>query len=425
MKDRRPFGRPVVAIVLVALIVAVAALAAVGFVEAFHKAPQRRVAIVIPPPPASVQAARAAQVGRWVDTGLAALEARQRSAWQAALPARGRAAHEALGELYARLSSIPWTSLHAQVTTTNALTGVYDVKIVGRPGGAGPSDRIVAERLLVVGHAGGSLIATGDISPAAMRTKYFMAFRRPRVIVRDGAVVVFDESWRPLAAELAGDMPRARADVKALLGVTGDRPIVVFLYSSPPEVGRYLGQVKAQKREQFFARLPDTTSGVLWWPTDVGVLASALPLADPWTEHMLAHEVTHTLTWRWFYSTRHAPPLLLEGMATAVEGARSYLLLRAEVAAGNRSMPLLSALARPDLWTGVRMARVTLAYLEGGALVKYVLADWGRAALKRFCVDVADSSLSGPAIKDVVSRDLHVSWGSFYRGWKSYVMTLQ
>jgi hypothetical protein len=252
-----------------------------------------------------------------------------------------------------------------------------------------------------------------------------MAFRTPHAIVRNGAVVVFDESWRPLAAELAADMPQARADVDAVLGVTGDRPIVVFVYSSPAEVTAYLGQTDAQKREQFFARLPTTTSSKRWWPTDVGVLASALAPADPWTEHMLAHEVTHTLTWRWFYDTAHAPPLLLEGMATAVEGDRSYLPLRVEVAAGNRSMPLLTSFARSDLWTGVAMARVTLAYLEGGALVKYILADWGKATVKRFCVDVADSSLTGPAIKQVVRDDLHVSWGRFYAGWKAYVMTLQ
>ena len=139
---------------------------------------------------------------------------------------------------------------------------------------------------------------------------------------------------------------------------------------------------------------------------------------------MLAHEVTHTLTWRWFYNTTHAPPLLLEGMATAVEGARSYYPLRVEVAAGNRSMPLLAAFANPNLWTGVRMARVTLAYLEGGALVKYVLARWGETTLKRFCIDVAGGSLSGAAVKQTVRSDLGVSWGSFYSGWKAYVMTL-
>ena len=208
-----------------------------------------------------------------------------------------------------------------------------------------------------------------------------MAFRTPHVIVRDGAVVVFDESWRPLAEELAGDMPRARADVNAVLGVTGDRPIVVVrLYSSSAEVADYLGQSAALKREQFFARLPTTTSAKLWWPTDVGVLASALAPADPWTGHMLAHEVTHTLTWRWFYYTAHAPPLLLEGMATAVEGDRSYAAAARRGGRGQQEHAADVAFARPDLWTGVAMARVTLAYLEGGAMVKYILAEWGKAA---------------------------------------------
>ncbi|MGZ4199234.1 MAG: hypothetical protein ACXVP1_03525, partial [Thermoleophilia bacterium] len=365
------FGRSVAVPVLVALIVVLAALAVAGFVKAF-RAPVRR-AIVIPPAMAAANA-RTAQVQRWIDGGLVALGARRPAAWRAALPAQGRSARRALGDLYAHLAPIPWTGLHALVAPIAGQPGVFDVKIEGRPGGAGPSDRVVAERLLVVAPAGGRLVVTGDRSPAGLRREFLMAFREPRAIVSHGAVVVFDESWRPLAEQLAGDMPQARADAHAMLGVSGDRPIVVYLYSTPIEVTDYLGQTKVLERQRFFARLPTTTSSKRWWPTDVGVLASALAPAVPWAEHMLAHEVTHTLTWRWFYNTQHAPPLLLEGMATAVEGARSYLPLRVEVAAGNRSMPLLSTFARPDLWTGVHMARVTLAYLEGGALVKYILA---------------------------------------------------
>jgi hypothetical protein len=71
------------------------------------------------------------------------------------------------------------------------------------------------------------------------------------------------------------------------------------------------------------------------------------------------------------------------------------------------------------------MARVTLAYLEGAALVNYVLAHWGEATLKRFSVDVAGGSLSGAAVKQTVRADLGVPWSSFYAGWKAYVMTLQ
>ncbi len=424
MQVRKVFGRSVGVPLLVALIAVLAALAVGAFVEAFRAPPQKR-AIVRTLPAATGASVPAAQVRRWIDAGLPALEARHRAAWEAALPAKGRAASQALGALYSHLATIPWRGLHTVVAPISGEPGVYDVKFEGRPGGAGPPDRVVAERLLVVGRSGVRLVATGDRSPAGIRREYFMAYRTPHAIVRNGAVVVFDQSWRPLAQELAGDMPQARADVKAVLGVTGDRPIVVFVYSSSTEIADYLGQGRAQEREQFFARLPTTTSTKLWWPTDVGVLASSLAPADPWTVHMLAHEVTHTLTWRWFYATAHAPPLLLEGMATAVEGARSYLPLRVEVAAGNRSMPLIMSFARPDLWTGVAMARVTLAYLEGGALVKYILADWGQAAVKRFCVDIADSSLTRAAIRQVVRRDFHMSWGRFYAGWKAYVMTLQ
>ncbi len=421
MQVRRVFGRSIPLSLLAVLIVALGALSAWGFVEAF-RAPSHGASTTSSAP--SRPTVGASDVRRWIDAALPALETHRAAAWRAALPARGSAARQALRDLYGRLAPIPWSGLHA-VVTPSGQPPTFDVELVGRPYGAGPPQRIVAERLLVVERAGGRLVATGDQSPAGIRDEYLMAFRSPRAIDAHGAVVVFDESWRPLAEELAGDMPRARADVAATLGVTGDRTIVIMLYSTPAEVSHYLGQNKTLANERFFARLPDTTSSKRWWPTDVGVLASALTPADPWTEHMLAHEVTHTLTWRWFYNTAHAPPLLLEGLATAVEGARSYYPLRVEVAAGNRSMPLLATFADPNLWTGMRMARVTLAYLEGGALVKYVLSRWGQTTLKRFFVDVADGSLSGPAVKQTVRADLGVSWGSFYSGWKAYVMTLQ
>ena len=424
MQVRRVFGRSVPVPLLAALVVGFAVLAAWGFVAAFRASPERR-AIVIAPPPSARSSVAAREVRRWIDAGLPTLTAHRAAAWRAALPARGSAARQALRDLYGHLAPIPWSGLHAVVSAISGQPATFDVKIEGRPGGAGPPQRIVAERLLVVERSGGRLVADGDQSPAGIRHEYLMAFRTPHALVADGAVVVFDESWRPLAEKLAGDMPRARADLAAKLGVTGDRPIVVMLYSTPTEITRYLGQSKVLERERFFARLPTTTSSKPWWPTDVGVLASALTPADSWTEHMLAHEVTHTLTWRWFYNSPHAPPLLLEGMATAVEGDRSYWPLRAEVAAGNRSMPLLTTFARPDLWTGVRMARVTLAYLEGAALVKYILAHWGEAALKRFSVDIAGGTLAGPAVKQTVRADLGVSWSSFYAGWKAYVMTLQ
>ncbi len=421
MKSRAASGRAVVAPILAFVAVALVALAAGALVEAFRPAPAHRAIVISPPASATVTAA---QVTRWFDAGLPALADRRRAAWLAALSAQGAAPRSALDDLYRHLAPIPWTHLHALVVARRGVPDVFDVRIEGRPAGAGPSTRIVAERLLAVSRVQGRLVVTGDRSPARMRHMYLMALRRPRAVVRDGAVVIADASWRPLAEELAGDMPYARAAVAAELGVSGGRPIVIVLYSSAAEVSEYLGQARTLEREHFFARLPTTAPETLWWPTDVGVLAPALAPADPWTRHMLAHEVTHTLTWRWFYHTAHAPPLLLEGLATAVEADRSFAPLRAEVARGNRGMPLISALAKRDLWNGVDMTRVTLAYLEGAALVKYVLAGWGQAELKRFCVDIAQTSLKPAAIKLVVSRDLRVPWARFYTGWKAYVMTL-
>ena len=414
---RRTLVAPVLAVVAIALV----GLAVGALIEAFRTPPVHRATVIAPPAGATVTAA---QVERWFDAGLPALAARRHSAWRAALPARGTAARHALDDLYEHLAPLPWTRLHALVTARRGLPNVFDVKLEGRPGGAGPSTRIVAERLLAVDRVGGRLVATGDRSSARLRRMYFMAFRRPRAVVAHGAVVVADASWLPLARQLAGDMPGARATVAAVLGVSGGRPIVVVLYSSGAEVTGYLGQTRLLEREHFFARLPATAPGTLWSPTDIGILASALAPADPWTREMLAHEVTHTLTWRWFYHTPHAPPLLLEGMATAVEASRSYRPLRAEVSGGNRSLPLLGALAKRDLWNGASMTRVTLAYLEGAALVKYVLAGWGRAELRRLCVDISRTSLAPAAVKRVVRRDLGVSWPRFYAGWKTYVMTL-
>ena len=421
MKSRAASGRAVVGPILAVVAVALVALAAGALFEAFRAPPKHYAIIVSPPAGATVTAA---QVTRWFDAGLPALATRRGAVWRTALPARGAAPRNALDDLYRHLSPIPWTDLHALVVARRGVANVFDVKIEGRPAGAGPSTRVVAERLLAVSRVRGRLVATGDRSPARLRHKYLMALRRPRAVVRDGAVVLADASWLPLARELAGDMPFARAAVAAELGVSGGRPTVIVVYSSAAEVAAYLGQSRALEREHFFARLPTTAPKTLWWPTDVGVLASALAPADPWTRHMLAHEVTHTLTWRWFYHTAHAPPLLLEGMATAVEADRSFAPLRAEVAGGNRVMPLIRALAKRDLWNGVAMTRVTLAYLEGGALVKYVLAGWGQAELRRFCVDIARSSLKPAAIERVVRRDLQVSWPRFYAGWKAYVMTL-
>ena len=422
MDDRRRQGRSPGRPLLLLAVATLLAVSGIAFVEAF-RAPARRVAVISVGSPAAA-AVPATTVQRWIDAALPAVTAHDEAAWRGVLAPRGAAARRALDDVYRHLTPIPWTDLHVVVRASRQAPGAYDVKFAGRPGGAGPSGRVVAERLLVVGWEGQQLVVTGDRTPARTARQYLMAFRVPRLVARDGAVVICDGSWRPLADELAADMPLARADVRSVLGVTGGRPIVVMLYSTADEVAAYLGQTRASARERFFARLPTTAPAALWWPTDIGILASALTPNDPWTRHMLAHEVTHTLTWRWFYHTAHQPPLLLEGMATDVEDSRSYAPLRVDVAHGDRTLPLLKLFASSDLWSNNRMTTVNLAYLEGGALVKYVIARWGLVTMRRFSVDVADTSLAPAAVEGVVRRDLGVSWASFYAGWTSYVMTL-
>ena len=110
---------------------------------------------------------------------------------------------------------------------------------------------------------------------------------------------------------------------------------------------------------------------------------------------MLAHELTHAFTLPWFDKTAHAPPMLEEGLAVAVEGGRGYAALRRELAGGNKSMPLLDEFAVGDLFMSGGPARVRLAYLESGAVVGYIVQHWGPASpCGASLLQVADSSLS-------------------------------
>jgi hypothetical protein len=219
-------------------------------------------------------------------------------------------------------------------------------------------------------------------------------------------------------------MGQARANVRAVLGSITSRPIVVIVYDSRRQVADYLGLAEADKKLNYFEHQPATLSRAPRVPGDIGVVAAELTPNDPWTGQMLTHEVTHALTEDWFAQTAHEPLLFAEGLAVAVAGDRGYGPLRQEVATGNGTLPLIDLFAAQDFWSGKSRSRTTLAYLESGAVVRYVLDRWGRNALRRLAVDLADSDLGRAEVRKAVRRDLGVSWDEFYGGWKAYVQTL-
>ena len=376
-----------------------------------------------PAAPPLQRAARQGEVQAALNAAAVALRAGDRAAYRAALPAPGKAAHAARDELYARLAPLPWSSFAFDIAPIPGEPGRFDVRGVGTLGRVGPADRIGGDRVLDFEMRGCGLVVAGDATPPAVRRQYLMAFVRPVAVQRPGGIVIADKSWRPLAVALAGDLAAARRRIAAT-GIEPGAPLAVYLYSSAGQLRAAMGGALTETRIRFFSVNVARVSPDTWKTRDVGVLAPELAGDGAWRPMMLAHELTHAYTMNWFADTAHAPTLLVEGLATMVEGGRTFAPLRADLAAGSMELPLLTAIATGSLWSGNATARVHLGYLEGSSLVGYVLDKWGLARLKRWARAVADSNLSRDGLDPATRKTLGVGWSELEAGWKDYVYTL-
>ena len=376
------------------------------------------------PPPAPVARAATLEEARAAfDHAAVALRAGDRAAYDAALPASGHGPRKAVRDLYRKLSPLPWSGFAIVTSPIPGHPGRYDVRAAGKLGRVGPPDRLAGERVLDLRRLGDRVVVVGDETPVAVRNQYLMAFHDPISVRRNGLLVIADRRSGKRARALADAAAIARPRL-AMVGIVPSRPMLVALYASMEELRDALGGGPDENRIKFFSNAVPRLDPKLWRLRDVGVLGPMLTGTGDWMPLMLAHEMTHVYTARWFDDTEHAPTLLLEGLATFVEGGRDFAPLREEVASGNQLWPLLDTFATGSLWEGNSTEQVRLAYLEGSSLVQYVLQRWGLKKLKPFFVAVADSDLTDEGIDKAARATLGVGWDDLYAGWQEYVLTL-
>jgi hypothetical protein len=203
------------AVAVVALVVFGALLPALTQDEAAPRPASRSVAV------RDVQAA--------LDEAKQALLARDRAAWNAALPAAGGDARGGVDTLYRHLVRVPWTDVRLIAEPVRGRPGRFYIGAVGKVAGADPSDRIMARRVFDAGLRGGRPVLLDDVTPADIRGQGIMAFARPVVVRRNGLIVVADKLEQHAAEALARAGGAAR-DLLGLLGIKRGKPVVVYYY---------------------------------------------------------------------------------------------------------------------------------------------------------------------------------------------------
>ena len=374
--------------------------------------------------PPQAGAVTRAEAQTLLDRAAAALRAGDHAAFLAALPTGDAGVRKTIEALYSHLQPLPWTGFSFDAAPSPGHAGRFVVRAYGMLGRAGPADRVAAERDLDFAHLGSRVVIAGDHTPEVARREYLMWTHQPLVIQRNGLVVVADRRVKKRALRVADAGAAARARLAAGLGLRPKAAVVVSVYSSLEDMQASLGGGPVESRFRFFSNAGPRMALHYYRVRDIGVLGPSLDGTGAWLPLMLAHELTHAYTLRWFLATKHAPMFLEEGLGMAVEQGRSWTPLKEEVASGNQLWPLPEVIATKDLWKGNSTDQVRLGYLEAGSVILYVAHRWGLDNVKHFVVAVADSDLSAKGIVDAVQSSLGVSWDDFYAGWKDYVRAL-
>jgi hypothetical protein len=374
--------------------------------------------------PPQARAVTRAEAQAALDHAAAALRAGDHAAFLAALPSTDAGARKAADALYSHLQPLPWSEFGFNAAPSPGHPGRFIVRAFGMLGRAGPADRVAAERDLDFGRLGARVALTGDHTPEVARREYLMWTHQPLVIQRNGLVVVADQRAKKRALRVADAGAAARARLAAELGLRPKAAVVVSVYSSLEDMKASLGGGPAESRFRFFSNAGPRMALHYYRVRDIGVLGPSLDGTGAWLPLMLAHELTHAYTLRWFLGTKNAPVFLEEGLGMAVEQGRSWAPLKQEVASGGSLWPLPDVIAIKDLWKGNSTDQVRLGYLEAGSVILYVAHRWGLDKVKPFVIAVADSDLTAKGVGDAVQSSLGVRWDGFYAGWKDYVRAL-
>ena len=357
--------------------------------------------------------ARQADVETALKAASAALVAHDPAAWKAALPAEGVSAQRAWQQVYAGLSRFRWATVFAEVVPVDPGNGRYGIRFHGRLAGSDGAP-VVGKRLLEFATRKGRLTLVADRTTSWVRLFYYFSFKDPVVVVGKHLVVIGDRSQRRLISRVAA------CDEQA------DRVIAdLHLDPASPEARRKTLVYVCRSYQDWAVSNQESDPGVIAYEYERQIYALAGGPGD-WernTPAYVRHELTHVYAGT-FGVGEHYVTLPVEGLAMAVTGDRDYQGLRAEVASGNRTLPLMQSLSQEDVLEGLDQDTLDLAYAEGSALVLYLEQRWDLERAWVFADAVAASDMTPAGIREATLRSLGITWSDLYRGWKAYVRRL-